>query len=56
MKISGEHKSDDGGPYLDQGQIWDHSLDLLDDLWFGSSFEGFELHVEDGLFFWFLLG
>ena len=46
----------DGRPYLNQSQVWNHALDLLDDLWFGSSFERFELHVEDRLFFWFLLG
>ena len=55
MRIPGEEKGDDCWPYLDQSQVWNHSLDLLDDLWLGSSFKGFELHVEDRLFFWFLL-
>jgi len=56
MKALGEHKNGSGWPYLDQSQVWNHSLDFLDDLWFGTGVEGFELHVEDRLFFWFLLG
>ena len=55
MKVPGKHKSGSGWPYLDQSQVWNHGLDFLDDLWFGTGVERFELHVEDRLFFWFLL-
>ena len=52
MSISGEHV---GNKYLNQSQVGNHSLDLFDDFWLGSSVEGFELHVKDRLFFWFFL-
>lgn len=55
MRIPGRHRRGDGRSYLDQSQVGDHGLNLLDDLWLGSWIKRFELHVEDCLFFWFLL-
>ena len=55
MSVPCEHKSDSVWPYLNQSQIRNHGLDLLDDFWFGTGVERFEFHVEDRLFFWFLL-
>lgn len=55
VRIPRGYRDEDGLPYLYQSQVWNHRLDLLDDLWFGSRIERFKLHIEDRLFFWFLL-
>ena len=56
MSVPGERESDGSWSYLNQSQIRNHGLDLLDDFWFGTCVERFKFHVEDRLFFWFLLG